>query len=208
MRSYRVDTIRNYLAPTSEYWARVKPTRITLIPTPLGMQPTAYIRASWADKKYGETPSVEAASVHDGESWAVHVRWTTVAAKGEADFPDAVAVALPISRSSVLAIMGSPEAPIHYLRWDARNKAVRSVVASGLGSSAPGPEVKQAVQAVSQGHSWQVVITRALGTGPNVAPLKAGAKTGIGFAVWRGGNEERAGLKAFSVDWTELELDA
>jgi hypothetical protein len=47
-----------------------------------------------------------------------------------------------------------------------------------------------------------------LGLGDDVAPLVAGEKTGIGFALWEGANEERAGIKAFSVDWLDLTLDA
>ena len=57
-------------------------------------------------------------------------------------------------------------------------------------------------------NEWQVVFTRVLGHGAGVAPLLAGKKTGIGFALWRGANDERAGIKAFSIDWTELALDA
>lgn len=208
MRSHRVAAIADYLSPGSEHWARVRSTRITMMPTPLGMQPTAYIQASWAGRRYGETPVVEAASVHDGMSWAVHIGWAGVAPSGEAEFPDAVAVALPIARDAVLALMGSDAAPIHYLRWDASHPDTRSVVARGLGTSAPGPDVRQAAQAVVKGHAWQVVITRALGSGKDAAPLAVGTRTGIGFAVWRGGNAERAGIKAFSRDWTELELDA
>jgi DMSO reductase family type II enzyme heme b subunit len=52
------------------------------------------------------------------------------------------------------------------------------------------------------------VISRPLGIGKDIAPLAAGKKTGIGFAVWRGANDERAGIKAFSIDWVELTLDA
>ncbi len=207
MRSYRVDTITRYLSPASEYWSRIKPTRIALVATPLAMQPTAYVRNSWADRKYGETPAVDAASVHDGETWAVHVGWSAPQARAGAEFPDAVAVALPVVREAVFALMGSQEAQIQYLRWDSRSKAVRSVLAGGIGNSAPGPDVKQTAQAVANGATWQVVIARTLGAVKNAAPLKAGGRTGIGFAVWRGANDERAGIKAFSVDWTELELD-
>ena len=208
MRSHRVDTIDDYASPTDPHWARVKPTRVALMPTPVGMQPTAYVRAAWAERKFGETPAVEVASVHDGTRWAIHVKWTSQPAERTDEFPDALAVALPIARDAVLAIMGSPEAPIHFLRWDSRHPGARSIVAGGLGTSAPGPDVKQAAQAQATGAVWQVVLTRTLGTGSNVAPLQAGATTGVGFAVWRGANDERAGIKAFSIDWTELQLDA
>jgi DMSO reductase family type II enzyme heme b subunit len=38
--------------------------------------------------------------------------------------------------------------------------------------------------------------------------LTPGTSSKIAFAVWQGGAQERAGLKAFSADWQELELDA
>ena len=208
MRSYRVDTINDFLSPASTHWSRIEPTRVMMVPTPLAMQPTAYVRNAWVDRKYGETPPIDVASVHDGATWAVLVRWWSVAAKGPTEFADALAVALPVSRNAVLALMGSPEAPIHYLLWNASHNTPQSLLATGIGTSAPGPDVQQDAQASADGPSWRVVISRALGTGPNVAPLEAGAKTGVGFAVWRGTNDERAGIKAFSVDWTELELEA
>jgi DMSO reductase family type II enzyme heme b subunit len=49
---------------------------------------------------------------------------------------------------------------------------------------------------------------RTLAGGPEAATLVAGASTLIGFAVWNGTNEERAGLKAVSKDWTPLDIDA
>ncbi len=208
MRSHRVDRITDYASPTAGHWARVQPTRVALMPTPVGMQPTAYVRAAWAERRFGETPSVEVASVHDGTTWAMHVKWTSQPSQDPAGFPDALAVALPVTHDAVLAIMGSQEAPIHVLRWDSRHTGARSVVARGLGTSAPGPDVQQAAQAHATGPLWQVVLTRTLGTGSAIAPLQAGARTGVGFAVWRGANDERAGIKAFSIDWTEMTLDA
>lgn len=207
MRSYRVDTINSFLAPASPHWARIKPTRVTMVPTPLAMQPTAYVRNSWLDRKFGEISALDVASVHDGTTWAMLAGWSSAASKGPSEFAEALAVALPVSRNAILALMGSPEAPIHYLWWNAKQKAAQSLLATGIGTSAPGPDVRQAAQAAAVDGAWRVVVSRALGTGPNVAPLTAGARTGVGFAAWRGANGERAGIKAFSVDWIELELD-
>ncbi len=208
MRSHRVDTIKDFLSPQSQYWSRVQPTQVMMVPTPIAMQPTAYVRNTWADRKYGETTSIDVASVHDGATWAVLVQWSSAVAHGPTEFADALAVALPVSRNAVLALMGSPEAPIHYLWWNARQTSPQSLLATGIGASAPGPDVRQTAQASADGPTWRIVISRAVGTGPNAAPLEVGATTGVGFAAWRGSNDERAGIKAFSVDWTELVLDA
>jgi len=200
--------ISRYLAPASEHWSRIESTRIAMVPTPLAMQPTAHVRNNWAGRSYGETSGVDVASVHDGETWAIRIGWIAGPTKAGAEFPDAVAVALPVERDAVLALMGTAEARIQYLHWQSRGKGARSVIAGGIGHSAPGPEVKQTAQAAAKADVLQVVITRALGTGNDIAPLVAGGDTGIGFAVWRGANDERGGIKAFSGNWTELELDA
>lgn len=206
MRSYRVDDIDRFRQADSPYWARVGRTPVTLMPTPLAMQPTAYIRNAWADRQYGQAPKLEVASVHDGSSWALRATWQG-SAPGPSSFPDALAVALPVRNSPVLALMGAEDAPIHYLRWSADKQGLLSLLATGIGLSAPGPELKRAAHSVTDGSTRHVVLTRALGGGGNVAPLLAGATTGIGFAVWQGANDERAGIKAFSVDWMELALD-
>jgi DMSO reductase family type II enzyme heme b subunit len=208
MKTRRVDSIKNYLAPGAAFWARVPTAQVDMMPTPLQLQPTEYIRKSWETKKYGEVaPKLEVASVHDGETWALRATWKG-SAPGVTDFPDALAIGLPVRNNPVLALMGAKDAPIHYLRWSADKKEVMSLLATGIGLSVPGPEIKRTAQMATDGPTWQLVITRAMGTGKDIAPLAAGKKTGVGFALWRGVNEERAGIKAFSIDWTELELEA
>ena len=101
MRSHRVDRITDYASPTAGHWARVQPTRVALMPTPVGMQPTAYVRAAWAERRFGETPSVEVASVHDGTTWALRAEWSGVSAP-HSDFPDAFAIALPVRGNPAL----------------------------------------------------------------------------------------------------------
>lgn len=207
MRSHRVAHIREHLNPAHPGWAKHAVTDIALIPTPLAMQPTAYIQKSWEGRAYGQTQRLQAASVHDGKSWALRLRWEGVSPAG-LDFPDSLAIALPMKAESVLVLMGSPEAPIHYLRWRANKEGLQSQVATGIGKSAPGPQIKAAVQAVADGTHWSLVISRPLATGPELPSLKPGATERIGFALWRGSNDERGGIKAFSIDWTAMVLDA
>ena len=207
MKTYRVDTIKNYIAPDSPYWARVGIEKISMMPSPLGLQPTDYIRQSWKDKPYGQTPSLEVASVHDGENWAVRASWIG-STPSEHEFPDALAVALPVRNHPVMATMGAENAPVHMLRWAANKKEIASLLATGIGTIRPGPDLRCVVQVIRTEQSWQLVISRPLGEGNNVAPLLAGTKTGIGFALWQAANDERAGIKAFSIDWTKLDIEA
>lgn len=214
MKTYRVDIIKNYISPVSPYWARVGAAKIPMMPTPLGMQPTEYIRVSWDKRPYGQTPSLDVKSVHDGEIWAIHASWKG-SEPGTYDFPDALngfpdalAVAFPVRNNPVMVTMGGEDAPVHILHWTAQKEGVMSVLATGIGTSEPGPNLKCAAQAVMEEQIWRLVITRPLGSGHNVAPLIAGKKTGVGFVLWLGANEERAGIKAFSIDWTKLDLEA
>lgn len=207
MKTRRVGNINNFLSPTSPHWAQVDTAKISMTPTPLAMQPSDYIRKSWEKRSYGELSSLTIASVHDGKKWALYASWEG-SGPGIHEFQDSLAVALPVSNNPVLALMGGKNAPIHMLRWIAGKDEVQSILTRGIGTSEPGPILDYSVQAVQDGQIRHVVITRPLGVTKDVAPLEAGKKTGVGFAVWRGANEERAGLKAFSMDWTELVLDA
>lgn len=207
MKSHRVANIGDYLSPAGTGWGKVVGATLPLMQTPLAMQPTEYIRKKWEGHPYGEAKELQIASVHDGHTLALRASWGGVSAAGT-DFPDALAIALPVRGKPVLAMMGAPDAPIHILRWQANKAGVRSLLATGIGQSQPGPTLKTGAQATADGDAWSVVITRPLGHGADVAPLTAGKQTGIGFALWRGGNDERAGIKAFSIDWAELALDA
>ena len=207
MKAPRVRDIDEFRAPHAAGWSRVPGMRIPLMPAPLPMQPTEYVRRSWEGRPYGQTTALEAACVHDGRHLAVRVDWETRAAESTS-FPDAVAFAVPVRNVAPLILMGSPDAPIHILRWQADRKGVRSLLATGIGRSAPGPVIESAAQAEADGQRWRLVVTRALGGGGDAAPIETGQATRIGFALWRGANGERAGIKAFSVDWTELVLDA
>ncbi len=207
VRSQRVANIRDYLAPAGQGWERIVGADIRLMPTPLSMQPTEYIQKSRENRPYGGVESLRVASVHDGETWAIRATWQGVSPAGK-DFPDALAVALPVSGKPALITMGSDGALVQYLRWAANKENLQSIVATGIGSSRPGPKIKGTAQGLATGDTWNVVITRALGIGKEVAPLVAGKKTQVGFAVWLGANDERAGLKAFSIDWADLALDA
>jgi len=172
----------------------------------MGMQPTAYIRNSRKDIPHGTVSELRTASVHDGQTLAVYLTWNGVSPPG-GDFPDAVAVAFPVRGEPVLFMMGSKDAPLHILLWKA-NKGVKSMQATGIGFSDPGPVLNIGSMAEAEGNTWHVVVTRVLGKGVDIAPVVAGQETKVGFAVWYGANDERAGLKAISTDWVPFVLEA
>lgn len=206
MISHRVAKLNDYLSPAAAGWNGATHEQVAMSATPLAMQPTDYIRQSWAQKPYGRVDTLDVASVHDGTGWAVFLSWRGVSAAG-GDFPDAVAVALPVGAESPLMTMGAPGAPLHILRWQSNREGSRSLLAGGIGHSGPGPALESNARALADGDTWRVVITRPLAAAPDAAVLAAGRKARIGFAVWQGGNDERAGIKAYSQDWRDLILD-
>lgn len=204
MHGQRVSSVGPFLDPVSSEWSRLEAEHIPLMPTPLGMQPTEYIRVTWEQRPYGQVSRMRVSAVHDGERAALRLQWSAAVR----DPGDAAAIALPVRGQPSLMTMGSQEAPIHALHWVAKEPRVRSVIAGGIGTTRAGPDVKASAQAAWSDGVWRLVITRALGTGKEIAALAPGQRTGIGFALWSGANHERAGIKAFSVDWREFTLDA
>jgi DMSO reductase family type II enzyme heme b subunit len=210
LRAARAASAAPLLDPLAPAWSAARAAKVALAPTPLGLQPTGYVRAAWTGRAYGLAGAVEVACAHDGERVLFRLRWPDASETlaGPDAFPDAAAVALPVRGDPVLALMGAPEAPLHLLLWQAGREPARSILASGIGSTRPGPDVGAEARATWKAGTWSVVIARRLGAPPDAAPLAPGAATGVGFAVWDGANGERAGIKAFSGNWIPLELDA
>lgn len=205
----RVADIALYLEPESTLWSSLEATAVEMAPAPLGLQPTAYVIVSWTDRPYGELPGLSMAAAHDGTRIAVRLEWpdaTRDDGKGEA-FPDGAAITFPVAGDPILVQMGSPDAPIHAVQWQARGNATRSVLMTGIGSSRPGPPVAEAGKGAYGDGSWRLVLSRSLATPEGGAALAPGQPSRIGVAVWNGSNQERAGIKAASVDWVDFQLE-
>ena len=210
MRSERITAIADYAATTAAGWRQIAVETVEMAPAPVEMQPNGFIQANWRDRPYGQLASLEAQSVHDGTSIAVRLRWASERPEtgGREGFPDGAAIAFPVTGEPALWSMGNEDEPVQFIQWQAMKNRVRSVVAWGIGSSVPGSLVSERVTAGWSQGFWTIVMLRTLAGGPEAATLQPGANTRIGFAVWNGSNEERAGIKAVSVDWSPLIIEA
>lgn len=204
MQVKRVKSVETYRQPGGGIWDKQTPLAVKMVRTPVGLQPTEYIRVKWAEEEYGHLSKIEVSAVHDGELVAIRLEWETTT-KHEMD---AAAIALPVKGKPHLVTMGQEDAPIHFLHWLSGRDELRSTLATGIGKTHPGPEFKRSFKSIWEAGRWQLVVVRPLGHGDNVAPLKAGEKNQIAFAIWQGANEERAGLKSFSINWKDFTLDA
>lgn len=206
----KVSDLSGFAEPAASAWTGVSATNIDLIPTPLGMQPNDYIVAKWTDQEYGTLDRVSVSCVHDSKRIAFRVSWVDEnmdAGEGE-DFPDGAALMFPISGDPVLLTMGAENAPVHALHWRARRDEIRSVAATGIGTSRDSPEVAQTVKSAWSDGVWTLVIERDMDAPVQVTRFDPGKESRIGFAVWNGGNQERAGIKAVSPDWIDFTLEA
>jgi len=203
MRAMKVASIEQFIAADSKDWVNIPSETIEFAPTPSAQQPTEYIRVKWEDKEYGLLDNAQAAVVQDGKQIVIRLAWN----QANTHMFDGAAVTFPIAGEPVLMEMGSAKAPMHALHWLNKTGKVRSVFAAGMGTTTEGPNVGQKGGGVHKDGMWQVTFVRNLGAGERVAPLVAGKKSSVAFAIWNGSNDERAGLKAFSIDWRPIEID-
>jgi DMSO reductase family type II enzyme heme b subunit len=206
--------------PAAKAWAQVPAEPVALSATPIALLPSRTVRTAWATRPYGLVRELSAQVAHDGESIYVRLQWEspTRAPSAAADFegpiegpdafPDAVAVMFPSNGEAELQ-HGSEEAPVSVWRWAAGTPdTVENLTATGIGTLRPadGPGGLWA-RSHAEGTRWQVVFGRPL-AGDGTPAFAPGTSISVGFAVWVGANQERAGLKASSQQWSEVMLDA
>jgi DMSO reductase family type II enzyme heme b subunit len=203
------------LDPGSRVWQGARTERVDLIGTPLGLQPTAAIIVAWVGKKIGVTERVEVAAVHDGQALAFRLEWgdavENASLEDTTSFVDGAAVLLPGTAGAPLPTMGAVGLFVNAWYWRAdQDGSGRHVVAEGVATSRTVDTELVKGRGVWKDGRWQVVIARALRvrTSEPVAQLSPGDVTQFGVAVWEGSNRERGGIKAYSLDWRELLLDA
>lgn len=206
--------IGGLLDPGAPVWGRMRPEKVALSGTPLGLQPTASIRVAWSERKIGAVSSASVRAVHDGHTLAFALEWSDPDENRDlvdtTAFPDAAAILLPSVADAPMVTMGAPGAPVTAWYWRADEQTGRGVVAEGIGTSRSSGGDQVAARGAWKGGRWRVVLARALRveTSEPVAQLEPGQTTQFGIAIWEGGRGERAGIKAFSVDWRTLTLDA
>lgn len=202
--------------PQAGVWQNLLSRKVALTPTPVAMQGSKYILGKWKDGEFGHLGALGLQALHNGTDIAFRLEW---ACEPRSDTPldndqfaDAAALLFPLSDTAPI-IMGIEGAPVNIWHWRAdRPKAARNNVAEGIGTSRfskSGPTV--ATQAAHHHGRWFVVFRRALVATPpsaETADFHPGQTHRVAAAIWNGANAERAGLKAYSPEWVELDLEA
>ena len=204
------------LDPDGKDWKLAAAEPVKLEGTPLDMQPTGAIKASWAHQKIGVVEAVQVAAVHNGEQIAFRLEWSDPIENREItdapDFPDCCGILFPTVPYAPMAVMGAVGMAVNAWYWIAdENGRGRHLMAEGLGTSRTIDYELVRGNGVYKDKRWHVVITRALKveSPDNPAQLEPGQSSGFGVAIWEGGQGERAGIKAISGDdWIPLDLEA
>lgn len=200
------------LNPAGAIWGQAEAQSFALSGTPLGLQPTAYIRNSFKQEDIGAVKEVKVAALHNGKHLAFHLTWMDASQNDKIEdndqFSDAAAIFLPTKDNAPLVTMGAPGFPVNMWYWRADETAGRHVVAAGIGTTRT-IDQKQIVCG-KQWHNgqWQVVIARALGVASTepLVQLRPGRSIKFSIAIWEGSKQERAGLKAYLPDYVDLKL--
>lgn len=200
------------LEPTAPEWDPVAPETLALSPTPILSQPSVYVQAAWKDRPYGAVKELNVQAAHNGESVFFRLSWSDASKNDEISdtdaFTDAAAVLFPEKGDAPLTSMGSPDQPVFAWLWRPDLEEPYRVNAQGIGSSQRLPANGINAKAQHEDGGWRLVISRRLsgkGAGLLLAP---GAKGKVAFAVWQGSEHERGGLKAATLEWQQLEIEA
>lgn len=190
-------------------WDDLPEVTVDLVPTDLEAQPSVYVQKAWEGRPYGEGRSVRVQAAVAGGELFVRLRWAAAdhrpAINDNDVFPDACGVLFPLDGNNAeLSTMGSEDWPVQAWHWRAGTADPFVVVARGLGTAERQTGDAVTADASHNGDEWRVVFSRALSA--KGVPLARGSAVPVGFAIWSGANNERAGLKAHTPEWIELRI--
>lgn len=201
------------LDPLSSPWQRLPTEVLPLVPTPLASQVSAYVQVAWQGRGHGRIDQLRVSAAHNGEALLFRLQWRDETGNDRiADidqFADAAAVLFPLKGDAVLATMGDAQRPVNAWYWQADLPRAINVTATGLGTTIRHKDSFLMASSVHEAGTWNVVIGRPFavrGAGQVAVALAPGQTMKVAFAVWDGGNQERAGLKAVALHWQELAI--
>lgn len=141
----------------------------------------------------------------------VRVQWpdpSTDKVEGLGKWTDGVAIQLPMNGDAdASTLMGGDGKMVNIWYWSAAANSAETLVADGFGTLTKAGT--QAVEALGkhEGGRWTVVfqVPRNGNAGEGI-DLNTAGKLPVAFAVWDGGNGERDGFKAVTMEWQKLSL--
>jgi len=176
---------------------------LDLIAAPTGMQPGDYVPRVYFDRDGPMTPSAAVEVEHSTRGWRFHLTWPCPEPvrdiHDQSDlFPDAAAFVAPSVPEAQWVTMGAPGLPIGGFLWRADRETLIRMRAEGFGS-VQRSEAKnvRSVESKWNGGEWSLAIEVA-------GWQEIDATRRFAFAIWRGAERQRAGLKSISPGWIEV----
>jgi DMSO reductase family type II enzyme heme b subunit len=199
--------------PEAAEWGGAETTDLGLQPTPLTAQPSIYVQKKWKDIPYGMTTGISVRALHNGDGIYFWLSWQDDtgddAIRDTDQFGDAAAVMFPVQEDAPLQSMGSPQQMINVWLWRADLESAYSVVSKGIGTTKRTSEPGMAGGGRFADGRWTVVLGRPMSAeGQGHVWLAPRITKKVAFAVWQGSNLERGGLKAATLEWQPLEIEA
>lgn len=203
-------TLLNSAAPQ---WSRVASEEILLSGAPLHHQPSKYIRAAWAGRPIGAVRDLKVQVAHNGENVFFRLEWPDPTEDRDygdgSKFPDAAAIVFPLNGSARLETLGSPESPVNAWYWRANQSDGKAehLVSTGLGVFKEFGRAMVNANARWQDEKWAVVVSRPMTSKGGGVRMLGRKSVPVGFCVWEGSSQERAGLMSFSKTWRDLTIE-
>ncbi len=211
-------TREQLLDPQAAAWRdAIAQELLQMAATPLANQPSEYIKASRNEREIGKVRNLVVQAVHNGSDIFFHLTWEDASKDAEISdinrFADGCGVLMPLNGGDPpIDEMGSQKAPVNAWFWRADfDDQPRNTIAHGLGTTEFTKRCAIATRSFWANGAWAVVFTRPLAVPEQqdeTVQLAPGRTVKIGFAVWEGSNGERAGVKSFSKEWRDLEIEA
>jgi DMSO reductase family type II enzyme heme b subunit len=207
-------TRQNLIDVDGAAWAALDGVAIDLVPAPVTMAGAVSSQMALS-RSHGKVRRVDVCLVHDGEVLSVRLSWQDAERDDRiADldrFTDGAAVMFPLQGDANPVTMGDEQKPVNAWLWKADRREPFDVIARGYSTSQRRPASSSGLEAsalYSEGE-WRVVFQRSLQpVSGEFSSFRPGGRAKIAFAVWEGSNGERAGQKAVSGAFVDLDLDA
>ncbi len=198
------------LDPGDSAWSGADVQTIDMAPTPMGFQPSMYVIASWKDRAYGQLQKLSVKALHNGKEIAFRLEWEepepSINPQDINLFADGAGVLFPVDgKQATIESMGTPEQPVNAWYWRPNLQAAIHGIGLGAGTLQRLTDGAVSGNGVWSDGRWRVVIGRDFTASEGVKIEAPGSVNGS-FAIWRGANHERAGVKAFGQTWHEIRL--
>jgi len=204
------------LDPQAAAWTQAGEASVDMLPTPIALQPTEYIQKTYESRTYGDVTPVRVRCLHNGDSMFIRIEWAEPNPSRALDnvnaFADGCGVLFPVAGDAVITEMGSVSQPVNAWHWRADyDDKPNSVTATSRGTSVRYKTNPLVARSIWKEGTWQVVMGRPFQVAEphrRMIELKPGTTVKAGFAIWRGSNQERGGIKAYSPTWSDLNIEA